>query len=321
MRAAVTLEPRTLNVRQSPEPAVEPDEVLVKVAYAGICGTDLHIFHGTSAGVTYPIIQGHEFSGEVAAVGAHVNDVAVGAPVVAEGRAGTGFRRDGAFAEYLSVPREMLHVLPSDIDLFQATLVDPLACAINAVRRAQLKPTDHLVIVGQGSSGLCMLQSARALVGCAVAVVDQRPERLRLSERFGASLVVDPARTEPSAALANWAGEAGVDCVIDATGNADAVDLELRVVRRDGRIVVYGVFGQPIQFNIDQVVYKQVTLAGAVGSGGCWSEAIRLVAEHKVELSPIISRTVRLEDLGEALEALEAGRSDIKIVVEPGSSR
>lgn len=314
MKAAVSVEPRSLQVRDVPTPVLQPDDVLVKVHYAGICGTDLHIFHGTSANVTYPVVQGHEFSGEVAAVGSGVQDVAVGARVVAEGRAGTGFSRDGAFAEYLSVPKDLLHVLPRDVDMLDATLIDPLACAVHAVEQAQLSPTDHLVIVGQGSSGLCMLQAARAIVGCPVAVVDRRHERLALSQRFGAELAVSAS---DQVSLTEWAGLSGVDCVIDATGNADALDLALSLVRRDGRIVVYGVFGSRISFDIDQVVYKQINMRGAVGSRGTWQQAIQLLERRKVDLQPIVTRSVRLPQLADALRELEDGSRDIKVVVQP----
>jgi L-iditol 2-dehydrogenase len=317
VRAAVTLEPRSLDVRDLPIPALGPDDVLVKVRYAGICATDLHIFHGTSANVAYPVVQGHEFAGEVADLGPRVGDVPVGARVVAEGRAGTGFRRDGAFAEYLSIPRDMVHVLAPDADLFEATLVDPLACAINAVRRAGLSPRDHLVIVGQGSSGLCMLQAAKAMVGCPIAVVDRREERLALSRRFGAQLAIDPEQTNPLVALNEWAGSSGVDCAIDATGDQRAMNLTLEVVCRNGRVVVYGVFGKQIEFDIDQVVYKQINMTGAVGSMGCWEEAIRLVELGKVELSPIVSLTVPLSSLAETFFDLENGTSEIKVVVQP----
>jgi L-iditol 2-dehydrogenase len=317
VKAAVSIEPRRLEVREVPVPSLAADDILVKVDYAGICGTDLHIFHGTAPNATYPVIQGHEFAGEVADVGSGVRDVHIGARVVAEGRAGTGFRRDGAFAEYLSVPCEMLHALAPDVDLFEATLVDPLACAINAVRQARLSSSEHLVIVGQGSSGLWMVQAARALVGCPIAVVDRHAERLALSRRFGAELAFDASQQDPLLALSDWAGPSGIDCVIDATGDQDAINLALGVVRRDGRVVVYGVFGKPIQFDIDQVVYKQIGMTGAVGSSGCWPEAIQLVQQRRVELAPIVTRTVSLGSLAETFADLEHGSPEIKVVVQP----
>jgi 2-desacetyl-2-hydroxyethyl bacteriochlorophyllide A dehydrogenase len=316
MRAAVSVEPDSLELRDVPTPTLEPDDVLVKIHYAGICGTDLHVFHGTSANVHYPVIQGHEFAGEVVALGSGVQTVPIGARVVGEGRAGTGFRRDGAFAEYLSIPKEMLHILPSGIEMLEATLVDPLACAVHAVHRAQLSASDHLVIIGQGSSGLCMLQAARALVGCPIAVVDRREERLALSRRFGAELAVSSA-TDARVALTEWADPSAIDCVIDATGNAEAIDLALGLVRRDGRVVVYGVFGSRIDFDIDQVVYKQIEMRGAVGSQGCWPQAIDLLEHRQVDLEPIITRTVPLALVGDALGELADGSRDIKVVVQP----
>lgn len=319
MNAAVIPAPGSISICVEPVPALAPDDVLIKVHYAGICGTDLHLLHGSARNASYPLIPGHEFSGEVVAVGESVRDVPVGVPVVAEGRAGTGFRRAGAFAEYVSVPREMLHTLPSGVDLLEAALVDPLACAINAVNQGRLMSRDRVVIVGQGSSGLCMLQAARAMIGCDVAVADPREERLALSRQLGAALAVNPRATDASATLREWAGPGGVDVILEATGQESGIDLALGLVRRDSRIVVYGVHGQRISFEIDQVVYNQVEMIGAVGSRGCWPRAVELLARRQVDLRSIISRVVPLQRLPEALRSLDAGEGAIKIVVAPAS--
>jgi 2-desacetyl-2-hydroxyethyl bacteriochlorophyllide A dehydrogenase len=318
MMAAVIAEPGSLAVQKIPVFEPTADEVQIKVRYTGICGTDLHLFRGSARNAVYPLVPGHEFSGEVVAIGAEVQDIPLGSRVVAEGRAGTGFRRAGAYAEYVSVPREMVHVLPPGLDLEEAALIDPLACALNAVNQAQLTNRDHVVIVGQGSSGLCMLQAALATAGCPVATVDYREDRLALSRELGASLTVNPRAADAVAVLREWAGSAGIDCVLEATGNEAAIDLALRLPRRNGRVVTYGVFGRRISVEIDQIVYNQLHLVGAVGSPGCWPRAIELLAQGRVRLRPLITHEVPLCDLAEAFEMLERGNDAIKVVVIPG---
>lgn len=318
MLAAVVAEPGSLAIQTVPVPESTADDVLIKVRYTGICGTDLHLFRGRARNAVYPLIPGHEFSGEVVAVGPGATDIPIGSMVVAEGRAGTGFRRAGAYAEYVSVPREMVHVLPPGLDLEEAALIDPLACAINAVNQAQLSSRDHLVIIGQGSSGLCMLQAAVATAGCRVATVDYREDRLALSRELGASFTVNPRAGDAAAALREWAGSEGIDCVLEATGNEAAIDLALRLPRRNGRVVTYGVFGQRISVEIDQVVYNQLHLVGAVGSPGCWPRAIELLTRKQVRLRPMITHEISLPNLAEAFEMLEQGSDAIKVVVRPG---
>lgn len=318
MTAAVIAEPGSLAIQQIPVFEPTDGDVLIKVRYTGICGTDLHLFRGRARNAVYPLVPGHEFSGEVAAVGASVSDIPLGAPVVAEGRAGTGFRRAGAYAEYVAVPREMVHLLPPNLDLEEAALIDPLACALNAVNQAQLASRDHVVIIGQGSSGLCMLQAALATAGCLVATVDYREDRLALSRALGASFTVNPGTADAAALLREWAGSDGIDCVLEATGDERAIDLALRLPRRNGRVVTYGVFGQRISVEIDQVVYNQLHLIGAVGSPGCWPRAIELLAGGKVKLRPLITHEVPLRDLGGAFEMIERGGDAIKVVVIPG---
>ena len=320
MEAAVIPSPGSVQVQLVNVPVPGDVEVLIQVRFTGICGTDLHLLRGRARNAVYPLIPGHEFSGEVVATGVAAADIPLGTRVVAEGRAGTGFRRAGAFAEYVTVPREMVHVLPPGFDLEEAALVDPLACAIHAVDQARLSPNERVVIIGQGSSGLCMLQAARALVGCEVAVVDLREDRLALSRQFGASLALNPLTADALATLKEWAGQDGVACVLEATGQESALEMAFRLPRRDGRIVVYGIAGQRSSVDIDQIVYNQLNVVGAVGSPGCWPRAIELLAQRKVNLHPMITRVMPLHALPDAFALLESGAGAIKVVIVPHDS-
>jgi 2-desacetyl-2-hydroxyethyl bacteriochlorophyllide A dehydrogenase len=316
MLAAVMPRPNEVELQTVPVPELGDEDVLIKVHACGICGSDLHVLHGDSPGAIYPVIAGHELAGEIAAVGPKATEVPIGARVVAEGRAGTGVRRAGAYAEYVSVPKEMLHYLPSHVDMVEAALIDPLACAVNAVNKAQLSPADKAVVIGQGSSGLCMLEAVRAMIGCEVGGIDNHDENLALSRKFGAALTVNPRTADAAAAVLDWTQGKGVDCVLEATGRESAVDLALRIVRREGRLVIYGVFVEPIRMNIRALMGKQLTMVGAAGSPGCYPTAAQLLSERKVDLRSIVGRIMPLRELPEALRLLEE-RKVYKIVIVP----
>ena len=317
MAAAVLVEPERLELQTVPVPDLAGNDVLIRVRAAGICGTDLHVFRDRRPHRVHPMIMGHEFAGEVVAFGPGVSNVQAGARVVAEGRAGTGFRRPGAYAEYVSVPGEMVHLLPPTVELLDAALVDPLACAIRAVDRARLSPGARVAVIGQGSSGLCMVQAARALMGCEVAAIDHHDERLALSQRFGATLTVNPRSADAAAALAEWTGGKGVDCVLEATGRESGIALALRIVRREGTVVAYGVFGQPVPVDLDRIMGAEITVVGSCASVGCWPRAIELLASGAADLRSIISRVMPLRSLPEAFALLEQHREVVKVVITP----
>jgi 2-desacetyl-2-hydroxyethyl bacteriochlorophyllide A dehydrogenase len=318
MMAAVMPKAHEIEMQTVPVPTLAPKDVLLRVHACGICGTDLHILHGESRGTIFPIIAGHELAGEVVAVGAQAGDVPLGARVVAEGRAGTGFSRDGAYAEYVSVPKEMLHYLPPHVEMVEAALIDPLACAVNVVNQADLASTDRAAVIGQGSSGLCMLQAARVMVGCELAAIDHHDENLALSRQFGAALTVNPKTADAVAAIMDWTQNDGLDGVMEATGRESAVNLALKLVRRGGRIVIYGVFGQPVTLDLDTLMYRQLQMGGACGSPGTYPKAVELLSEGKVDLRSIVGRIMPLSQLPEAIELLEQ-RQVFKVVIVPDS--
>lgn len=316
MMAAVMPRPNEVEIGKVPVPRLAPRDVMILVHACGICSTDLHILHGQAREARYPLIAGHELAGQVVAVGAQAEDVPVGAHVVAEGRAGTGFRRDGAYAEYVSVPKEMLHTVDSETDMIEAALIDPLACAVNAINQAELRTTDRAAVIGQGSSGLCILQAARAMVGCELVAIDHHDENLALSRRFGASLTINPKTVDALDTTMAWTQRRGLDCVLEATGRESAVNLALQIARSQGRIVIYGVFGQRVTLDLDTLMYEQIQMIGACGSHGTYAKAVELLSEGKVDLRSIVSRVMPLSQLPEAFQLLEE-RQVFKVVIVP----
>jgi 2-desacetyl-2-hydroxyethyl bacteriochlorophyllide A dehydrogenase len=318
MMAAVMPRPNDLRIQRIPVPAVGDDEVLLRVAACGVCTTDIHLYRGEWKEATFPLIAGHEFAGEVVAVGESVKDVPLGALAVAEGSSVIGFHRPGGYAEYLAVPVSGIVVVPSNVDAIEAALVDPLACGVHMVSRAAASASDKVVVIGQGSSGLCILQAMRALVGCELAAVDNHDENLALSSRFGAALTANPKKCDAVATIRELTRGKGADCVIEVTGRESAVDLAVQMARFDGRVVIYGIFGKRIGIDVDRVMGNQLNLVGAVGNTGCYPKAVELLAQKKAEVRPIVSRIMPLSALAQAWDLLER-RLASKIVIVPDS--
>ncbi len=315
MRAAVIDRPGALTLREIEIPRVSGDEVLVKVSACGVCATDLHIYQGDVPSVVFPVVPGHEAVGAVADVGPDVADLAVGQRVVVEGKAGTGFTRNGGYAEYLTVPRSQIIPLADHVGAIEATLIDPLACAINAVNRAEVSVGQQVVVVGMGSSGLCMLAALRALTGARVAAVDRHDDKLDIARQFGAELTLHSGRDDVLAQVREWTGGDGVERVIEGTGKADAARLALSLLTRRGRLVVYGVFDGPVSLDLSSITFREAEVVGAVGSPGTYELATELVSSGKVNVRPIVSRIISLTEVPDLFSGRALAKTERKVVV------
>lgn len=315
MLAAVIVRPGSMALRHVEIPVIAGDEVLVRVGACGICGTDFHIFGGHLPDVTFPIVPGHEAAGTVASVGPDAGDLQVGQRVIVEGKAGTGFTRDGAYAEYLSVPRSQIVPLANHVDFIEAALIDPLACAIHAVNRAAIVGEQRVAVVGQGSSGLCVLQALKALTSARVAVVDRHDDKLELARQFGADLALHSGQDDVPREIRQWSWGEGADRVIEVTGKAGGAALALSLVRPRGRLIIYGVFDGVVPLDLTAVTLSELEVVGAVGSPGTYPLAAELVASKRVDLLPIVSQIIPITEVIDLFSSdahTEAGR---KVVV------
>src|SRR5947209_2674186 len=258
MRAAVWQQPGELAVEERPDPSPGPDEIVVRVAACGMCGTDVHIAQGEFPPTPYPIIPGHEFAGEVVAIGERVDELSVGAQVaidpslfcghcdrcrVQRGNlcrnwGAIGDTVDGAFAELVKAPARNAYVLPPGSSLRAGALVEPLACAVHALHRLKRPTASSILVTGAGTMGLLLLQLLRQSGAAGVAVIDRNEGRLELARSLGATEVETDIR-----ALASEHPD-GFDCVVDATGVAPVIQQGFDAVRRGGKLMVFGVAPQ-----------------------------------------------------------------------------
>lgn len=320
MKAAMIEAPHQARVDTVREPEPGPDDVLIQVRAAGICGTDLHIFHGEYM-ATYPLIPGHEFSGVVAAVGANVRRYQVGDRVTADPNipcnrcpacqrnepnqchdlAAIGVTRDGGFAEYVTAPEG--NVFPiGDLSFEAAALVEPLACVVWGLKRVQVQPGDSVLVLGAGPMGCLLLQAVKRAGAARVVVTDVVPQRLELAKALGATdiILADAHQDEHIRALA----PEGYDVAADVTGLTRVLEQAIEYVRARGKVWVFGVCppDQMAAFSPYQVFRKDLSIIGSFAVNRTFSESVALIESGAVQVEPLISHRLPLDDFCRGLE-------------------
>ena len=334
MRAAFLHGPRDLRIQPAPAPTPAAGDVVVRVAMAGLCGTDHRIFTGDRA-VAYPRVMGHEFVGAVEAVGEGVTRVAVGdrvavepnyscgaCPLCREGnrnlclaRVAIGIDVDGCFADVARVPARCCWPAPANVADEDLVLTEPLAVVVRAVERSAVRPGESVAVVGVGTLGLLALQVVRAR-GARVLCVGRTRRRLGLARELGADAVHVTSDGPLEAAARTFSGREGVDAVIETAGTPEAVNHALELVRPGGRVVLTGLPHAPSPVSFFSVVRREVTIIGSMIYQDEFAEAMRLVAARQVRTEPLITHRIRLDDIGRAFVAHEEPTA-IKVAVLP----
>jgi len=336
MRAVVVETPGQLAVVDVPEPVPRAGEAVVKVRAAGICGTDLHIVAGEFPPAPYPLVPGHEFAGEVVALGPDVPEpsqggVAVGDRVAVDpslfcgrcrfcrtGRGNlcehwgaTGDTVNGAFAEYVAVPIANCYRLPEAMTWRQGALVEPLSCAVHGVRRIGVEAGERFLIIGAGTMGL-LLQQLLQRHGAQVLVVDRNPDRLPLAAKLGAA---GTATDVTELAGERW------DAAIDATGAPEAVEAAFNALDRGGRLLVFGVAEAAARTMVSpfRIYNDEITIVGSMAVLDSFSRALQLIATGAIEVDPLVSHELPLTEFPQALELVRSGRG-VKVQVSPTAS-
>ncbi|WP_110707765.1 Zn-dependent oxidoreductase [Salinicola sp. CR57] len=325
MQAFEVSAPHAFAIGDRPAPSAAPGEVIVDVAYAGICGSDMHIIHGDNAFVQFPRITGHEFAGVICAVGDGVDPARVGDrvcidPVVSCGRCYPcrigrpnvcsamqviGVHRNGGFAERVSVPAANAHRIPDDLDLDAAALVEPYSIAANVLSRMDPRPGDRLLVIGAGVIGLTVLQMARALGLEQVIVTDILDERLATARELGASHTIN-GRSEDleQAVLAATDGE-GIPLIADAACVPALLPTMLRMACPAGRIGLLGFSPTPSELIQLEVIKKELTLVGSRLSNRKFPEVVEHIATGRLAPKALISHRVPLTEMPGAIDLLE----------------
>jgi 2-desacetyl-2-hydroxyethyl bacteriochlorophyllide A dehydrogenase len=337
MKAAVMRGARDIVVEEVPYPRLEPEGVIMKVRACGICGSDLHMYrHGPPV----PWRMGHEFSGDVVAVGARVTGVAVGdrlAAMCGEGcghcywcREGNwlkctemkllGYGVDGAYAEYVSVPHLELDKyaarLPDSLSYEAGATAEPLSVALYAVDRSHPRPEDAVVVIGAGVIGLCIVKVLKARGVDNIILSGRREGRLKLARPSGARVVVDASKEDIVARVKKLTDSRGADIVYECAGNAQTFRQALEMVHRGGRVEVVGLYEEPITWDPTYIVSNDIDIGGT-GLAFNLPGAMELMESGQVDTLPLVTHQFPLDDIKEAFETQLKADDAVKVMVKP----
>jgi 2-desacetyl-2-hydroxyethyl bacteriochlorophyllide A dehydrogenase len=337
LKVALIEKPRSFKVLEKDIPSIKSNEVLVKVHVCGVCGTDVHIYEGAMPWAKLPLIPGHEFSGVVAEVGRDVNGISVGDAVTVDPNItcglcrycrsarrnlcprveSIGVTRDGGFAEYVVAPTSQLYMVPKGLSLDEAAFTEPVACCLHGIMRLSIRPGEDVLIVGAGPIGLIHLQLVRRAGAGRVIVVEVNDRRLKLAEKLGADLTVNPSRDDIVKAVNSFLGGKGVEAAIDAAGGSNPLTLALNCLEPGGRLLVFGVASESDVWSIKPYdIYKrELTIIGSFINPYEMDGALNLLASGALNVKPLISHVIKLEDLEKALK--REIPNTIKVLVKP----
>jgi 2-desacetyl-2-hydroxyethyl bacteriochlorophyllide A dehydrogenase len=341
--AAVVLEaPNHIKHECRLVPDTGPGEVLVRVRACALCGTDIHALRGLFKGVRLPVVLGHEFAGEVVALGEGVSGIPIGhrccvenlivcdecefcrtgRPNLCTSLKSIGNTVDGAYAEYVAVPAACVVPMPDEVPFVVGSVMQTLATAYHAVRDVGgVRKGERVAIQGAGPIGLCALAVAKA-EGAFVAISDTVEYRLEAARKMGADAVVNSLEKDFAARLDELTGGSGFDKVIEAVGGTQEITLAeaCRIVKRNGTVVVMGVFaGDKIPIPAEDVRRLEIIIKGARGRyAGQFAECLELIAAGKIDIGPMLTHRVPLDRAVEGLEMMEDKQDGaIKVVLEP----
>lgn len=327
---------KTFTVETTTAKAPGPNEVSVRTAFCGICGTDMHVYHGNmDARVGFERIIGHEMSGTISAVGEEVTGLKVGQKVVVRpldhcgdcpacdaGHAHIchnlkflGLDTNGAMQEIWTVPAHTIHVLPDDMALDHAALIEPLAVACHDVRLSGLEAGETAVVIGGGPIGVLVAMVARE-AGGKVVISEVNPHRLAIAQKLGFE-TVNPAETDLPEAIKARTGGAGAPVIFEVSGTQPGVDAMTSIAATRARIVMVAIHAQKPQIDLFQFFWRELKLIGArVYEPEDYEKAIKLVAAGAIDAETFITDVSPLEDIQKAFESLDASPTAMKSLIK-----
>jgi L-iditol 2-dehydrogenase len=341
MKAVMKTQPGydNMSLEEISEPEVTGDLVKIKVAYTGICGTDIHTFTGEYRNSKTPVVLGHEFSGVVVEVGDQVKNVKVGDRVTSEttfttcgeceyclekdynlcsNRKGIGTQVNGSMSEYVISREESVHVLSDKISLEAAALTEPLACCVHAaLEKTTINKDDKVLIFGPGPIGLLQCQVVKAQGAFVIlAGITKDKQRLELAKSLGVDVIVDVQQENLEEVVKNHTNGYGVDKVFECSGAVPALNQGLPLVKKKGTFVQVGIFANKMnQLDQESIVQRELKYVGTRSQKpSSWHLALDLLENDKIAVDKMITKKVPLEEWRSGFEAVMAG-NEIKVII------
>ncbi|MDO4459893.1 MAG: zinc-dependent alcohol dehydrogenase family protein [Clostridia bacterium] len=339
MKASFFMGLKTIKTMDVDTPEIGPREVLVRNKYCGVCGTDVHIYHGEpgSADVTPPVILGHEYAGVVEKVGSEITKLKVGDHVtidpniycgqciwcrtgkkqMCENMQALGVTMNGGFAEYCAVPEAQAFVVPKEVPFEYAAMTEPVACCLHGIDVANIKAGDNVVVIGGGAIGLIMMQLAKMTGAAKIVVSEPNEMRREVALKLGADMAVNPMEEGYVEKVNEFFGEPGADVIIECVGNNPAVSSAFAYAKKGATIVLFSVpkVGAEFNLNLFDVYKKELTIKGSFVNPDTHSRAVNIIASGRIDLGPIITHTFDVENLEDAIK-MQMSNESIKVVVK-----
>ena len=334
MKAGRIAKPNQIEVAEIPAPEVGPADVLIRVRAAGICGTDIHILKGEYPFALFPMVPGHEFSGEVTAVGHTVTRFKPGDRVTADPNipcnrcencqrnepnqcqnlAAIGVTRDGAFAEYVVAPEAVTFPI-GDMSYSDAALIEPLACVAWGLKRVQIQAGDRVLIFGAGPMGCLLAQAVSAAGAAQVDVTDVVPARLAVVAELG---VTHAVLADELPQNAKRFAPRGYDVVVDATGVPAVIQQTMAYVRSRGKIWLFGVAPDQatVPFSPYEIFRKDLAIIGSFAVCRTFPQSIMMIQSGKIKLAPLVSHRLPIEDFAKGFELAQHDPGRMKVQFE-----
>ena len=344
MKALVLEEYMKFVFKEYPDPTLRaPDDVLIRVRAASICGSDVHGMDGSTGRRIPPLVMGHEASGEIVEVGSEVGGFRPGDRVTFDSTEYCGecfhcrrgevnlcdnrrvlgvscadYRRDGAFAEYLVVPKRILYKLPDSLDFVDASIAEPAAVAAHAAAITPIAMGDSMVVVGAGLIGLLLIQILRAHSPAAILAMDTDPERRLAALKAGASSALDPASPDTAKAILDLSDGRGFDRGFEAVGATAPIKTAIAATRKGGSVTLIGNVSPNVEIPLQSVVTRQLSLLGSCATAGEYPLVLDLLARRKIDARSIIGAIAPLSEGASWFARLHAREKGLlKVVLEP----
>ena len=338
MKASRFLGKKTFAVTDLPTPHAGPGELVLRNQVCGVCGTDVHIYHGEpgSADVNPPVVLGHEYSGEVVEVGEGVTGFAVGDHVTVDpniycghcaycqngkkqlcpSMEAIGVTRDGGFAQYSRIPASQAFKLEPTVPWEAAAMAEPLACCLHGIDLAGIQVGDKVCVVGGGAIGLLMVQLAKLSGASQIVLSEPNEKRRQVGLQLGANAALDPTRPDAQEAFAQVL-DGGANVVIECVGNVPAVKSAFQFAGKGATVLLFSVPKVDATFDLPlfDVYKKELTIKGSFVNPDTHARAVALINSGKVDFGPIITHRFPLDQLPEAI-AMQMSDASIKVVVE-----
>ena len=339
MKAAVYHGPQDIRVEEIPVRDLKDNEVLIRVKYCGICGTDVHIFHGDGGAfaVTPPLVPGHEFSGVVAKVGAKVTQVQVGDRVSGDpndmcgecyfcrngkqhfctNNVGVGTTVNGGFAEYVIMREKQVYKFADNLSFIEAAMAEPIACCLNGIDLCKIRPGATVLVIGGGPIGMIMLQLAKYSGASKLILSEPVAEKRELALKLGATKVIDPFNEDVQAVLDAYCEN--VDVVIECAGNIHTQEDSVKLAGKTATVMLFGLASPEESFPLkpDDVFKKELTITSSFINPYTFDRAISVLESKVINLEDLITDVVPLENIADVFTKPEYRRTG-KIMIKIG---